>query len=433
MFWRDKTLDPRLAAAAGRHGEPTPWETCQIIDCRTASRFTFPAGTPTLSRSPLRPVQMSVMKLSLPPLTLRLEPATAAPGPRITPGTYGAVAKLQQDGSLLLLIGQTRLRAPAAAGLADGERLTVRLARRGDGLTAEIVGRERAAPATTAAADTLRQLLPRQGSVAGAVRAAVATADAGGTQPLSAPARQALEELVAAVRRPAEVADAEGLRQALRDSGSLYEWVLARFPEAAGQAGRRDLAALLMRLVERLQTDSRPDHQATRQPAQATAEEAPPPRSELVSLAEAALARLRLLQLQPAQAGDSGVDLAFQLALRDGESLDELYLRIRSEHRDEESGPDATQGALQVALVFDFEEGGRLEARLRYQAGGISGEWWSDRDDLRRALEDGLPLLRERLESAGLTVGRLEARPGSPAPLPDDVLRPAGGLIHESV
>ena len=360
-------------------------------------------------------------------LALGPDPASARAGaPRLAEGTYPALARLQQDGSLLLVIGRHRLPASNSLGLADGERLTVRLNRGAEGLSATLLRRD--APLEPPTAATLRRLLPAQGSVAGAVRGALAQAS-GQAPALPPAAREALAELLAAVPRPAELSHPESLRQALRDSGSLLEWVLARAPEAAASAGRRDFAALLLRLAQRLQPEAGTE--------QAAGRPAPPPGldtaragGELAGLLEAAAARLRLLQLQPAQGG-ADLDLAFQIPVQDGAEVDELYLRVRREAPEE--ADDAAQGAraLEVTLAFDFGARGRLEARLRYQAGGLSASWWSERAELLRAVDAGMPLLRERLEAAGLSVGRLEARSQPLPPMSGDICRPEGGLLRE--
>lgn len=359
-------------------------------------------------------------------LTLRSDPASAGPGlPRLAEGTYPALARLQQDGTLLLVIGRHRLAAPNSLGLADGERLTVRLNRGPEGLNATVLRRD--APLEPPTAATLRQLLPAQGSVAAAVRGAL-TGGAGQPVPLPPAATDALADLLAAVPRPPDLSRPEGLRQAMRDSGSLLEWVLTQAPGAAVQAGRRDFAALLLRLADRLRS------QAATDPGSGRSTEAPAPETPrvggLVSLLEGAAARLRLLQLQPAQGG-ADLDLAFQIPVQDGPSVDDLYLRIRRETP--EAPPNEADGSqpLEVAVVFDFGAQGRLEARLRYQNGGLSAVWWSERPALRRALEEGLPLLRERLEATGLSVGRLEARTEPLAPMAGDVSRPQGGLLSE--
>lgn len=362
-------------------------------------------------------------------LALRPDPASARAGvPRLADGTYPALARLQQDGTLLLLIGRHRLPASNSLGLADGDRLTVQLSRGAEGLSATVLRRE--APPEPPTAATLRQLLPAQGSVAEAVRGALAAAP-GQVPTLPPAAREALAELLAAVPRPAELSRPESLRQALRDSGSLLEWILTRAPEAAASAGRRDFAALLRRMAERLRPDPGEPSGPGRS-APATGQEAARGGGELAGLLEAAAARLRLLQLQPAQGG-ADLDLAFQLPVQDGAGVDELYLRVRREAPGEIDAATEADRPVEVALAFDFGSQGRLEARLRYQAGGLSASWWSERPALRQAVEAGLPLLRERLEAAGLSVGRLEAR-GKPLPaMPGDIGQPEGGLLRERV
>ena len=360
-------------------------------------------------------------------LPLRADPGAGSSGAaRLAEGSYPALARLQRDGTLLLVIGRHRLPAPNTLGLADGERLTVRLERSPGGLTATVLQRQPPAEAPTAA--TLRQLLPVQGGVAAAVRVAQASSQAQAT-PLPPAAAEALADLLAAVPRPAELSRPEGLRQAMRDSGSLLEWVLAQAPAAAAQAGRRDFAALLLRLAERLRP--RPaEPSAEPSPGRPPGPDGPRPGGELGGMLEAAAARLRLLQLQPAQGG-ADLDLAFQIPVQDDASVDELYLRIRRQASGDDGGEAPASRPLEVAMAFDFGQRGRLEARLRYQAGGLSATWWSERQDLRRAVEQGLPLLRQRLEAAGLSVGRLEARTEPLAPMQHDVSRPPGGLLSE--
>lgn len=376
-------------------------------------------------------------------------PAGERPALPATPGTrlQGEVIR-GEDARLAVRVGRLTLPLPRGADMAAGERLTLQVTEDRGRLALEIVARRREAPPAETSA--LRRHQPRQQplgealrALAAALRAAPARSEAGtaaaaGPQPLTGPGalappvRQAAEALLAALPSPRTLADAEGLRTALRDSGVLLEPLLARtppqrVPELAGQ----DVKALLARFADRVRGQL-----AATGGADTTVDEGL--QRQLLELArgsEAALSRLALLQLQPGQGGEANrLDLAFELLVNAQGELDTLNLRLRGpldEERDGQGGEGPEEDDWSVDVTLAFADGDRLEARLWLGTEGLGVHWWSESEALRARLESMLPALQARLEAAGLAVATLEAWPGRPRQPADRITPPAGGVLNE--
>jgi len=390
------------------------------------------------------------MKLPLTPALPRLDPPPAqrpllpsAPGTRLA----GNVVR-DGDAGLAVRAGRLTLPLPRGAGLAPGDQLTLQVTREQGRLALEIVEVRR--PAPEAGTSVLRRHQPLQQPLGEALRglpAALRPAGGSGAGPqpqaadapaaarapgpaLSPAARGAAEALLAALPRPEQLADAEGLRQALRDSGVLLEPLLARVaPERAAELAGRDVKALLARFAERLRGQT------------ADSDGGPPADEglrrqllELVRGSEAALSRLALLQLQPAQGGEAArLDLAFELLVNAQQELDTLDLRLRGPLEDDGGAddPGGEDDDWSVDMSLTFADGDRLEARLWLAGKGLGVRWWTESEALRTRIETLLPQLRQRLEAAGLEVATLEAWPGRPRQRADAVTQPVRGMLDE--
>ncbi|EAR21729.1 flagellar hook-length control protein FliK [Nitrococcus mobilis] len=376
----------------------------------------------------LRPVGPATSGVLLPlPSSDRL-PAALRAG-----HTVRARVHTDAAGQLLMTIGRTRLPVAGQLGLHAGEQLTVRLVNTASGAALEILTR-RGAPTSPAAIALLRQAIPRQENLG----TLLATLRALRVQPqqnwggLSVEQRQSIDALLARLAPSARLQQADGVRVTLRDSGILLEWLLPRYPQAAGQIAQADFKVALLRVIAQLRSNPAAG------PAAATdtgLNSQPGLLNNLLHQAEGALARLHLLQLQPTES-PARVDLALQIPLAHGNDTDELYLRIRQEAAERETTSKRESGVektgWEVSLRFRFAGNEALAARLHIVGRRATVTWWTEQPRLATALEVARPVLVDQLQALDLEVASIRCH-RAPAPHdPTDTTRPRGGLVHET-
>ncbi|HET8701429.1 MAG TPA: flagellar hook-length control protein FliK [Nitrococcus sp.] len=372
----------------------------------------------------LSPVQPPTPGTLLPLAAAERLPAALQSGRPVRARVY-----TDATGRLLAVIGRIRLVLDGKLALRTGEELTVRLVDTAGGPALEILARR--PPPSAAAIMLLRQAIPRQQDLSVLLAALRALR----LQPqrweaFSAEQRQSADEMLARLASSTQLQQAQGVRAALRDSGVLLEWLLARYPQAAAQIVQSDFKAGLLRLIARLQ-------EAPAASQAAGSDNAPDELSGLSSgllqQAEGALARLQLLQLQPLES-PGGLDLACQIPLAHGNDTDDLYLRIRRQTDRKAAGrqANAREPTWEVSLRFRFAGTEALSARLSVIGRRAAVTWWTDDSRLAAAVEAAAPVLAERLRALDLEVGLVRCHRAQAPPERTDATRPQGGLIHET-
>lgn len=376
-----------------------------------------------MALSPVQPVAPDIL-LSL-PAAERL-PAVLRSGRAIR-----ARVRIDAAGRLSVAIGRTRLALDGQLALRAGEELTVRLVNTANGPALEVLTRR--PPPSSAAIALARQAIPRQEDL-GPLLAALRTLRLRpqSWEALSTEQRQSVDAILARLAPSTQLQQAEGVRAALRDSGVLLEWLLARYPQAAGQIAQADFKAGLLRLIARLRDKSA---SSTTAGADNAPSELPGLLHSLLQQAEGALARLHLLQLQPLES-PGRLDLACQIPLAHGNDTDDLYLRIRREADREapaEQEPWAGKRGWEVSLRFRFAGCEALAARLTITEHHAAVTWWAEDSRFAAALEAARPVLTERLQALNLEVDLVRCHCAKVPHERTDVTRPRGGLIHETV
>lgn len=374
----------------------------------------------------LSPVQSAASRILLPLAASERLPAALQPGRAVQ-----ARVRTDASGGLLVAIGRIRLSLDGQLAARPGEQLTVRLVDTASGPALEVLLARRPPP-STAVATLLRQAIPRQEDLSvllaalRALRLRPQSWDA-----LSAGQRQSADEILTRLTSSTRLQQAEGVRTALRDSGVLLEWLLARYPQAAGLIAQSDFKAGLLRLIARLH-----DGLASGSAAGISNGPGGPPGllNNLLQRAEGALARLHLLQLQSVE-NPGRLDLAFQIPLTHGNHIDDLYLRIRQEAEHEsatERKSDEGKHGWEISLRFRFAGTDALTARLRITGRRVSVAWWTEDLRLAAAIEAARPMLAERLQALDLEVGLVRCHHTKAPPERTDATRPREGLIHET-
>ena len=308
--------------------------------------------------------------------------------------------------------------------------------------------------------DILQQLAgqnARQGSLSG-LFGALARLDA---QALPPAVRQSLEQLQNSLPTFSQLGDAQRLAQALKNSGlGLERRLLGGQTEPLGQ----DLKAQLLRLVERLAPTPNALALAAAPAGSALAASLPsmarsllgalgqqggrgaglgfplPSRliaelegegdlQNLLKLAAAAISRVQTHQLSSLAQTQSGPDghltqtWQMEVPLRDQPTP--LQLKLQREPPEGRSGNDPARDSLwKIELAFDLAPLGALQVRAQLCQGTLSGQLWASESRTAALIEGELEQLRARLQAAGLAVGELHCRQGTP-PTP-----PATRLEH---
>lgn len=233
-------------------------------------------------------------------------------------------------------------------------------------------------------------------------------------------------ELLNRLPEPQRLGTAEGLRQAVLNSGLFLEARLARGDTTALQ---EDFRAGLLRLLHAVKEQAAA-------PAAATARGGNLPAlmlsaamlGELSQQIEGALARVKVQQLHTLGA-QTGADPAWllELPLRSGTEQDILRLRIQREgnQRDGSGAPGWS-----VRLHFDSAQHGAVDSVVTLLGGKVGVSFWAEQPQTAERLQLRLEELRGQLHTAGLEVEHLRSTVGraatEEAPVPS-------GLVNLSV
>ncbi len=322
---------------------------------------------------------------------------------------------------MMAVAGRLRLPLPAGTGLATGDSVALRVtAGEGGQAGLELLAGHSGGDALT----RLQRInLPRQQPVSQGIRL-LAAVPAG---EIPEPAARALQPLLASLPTPGQLSSAEGLHTALRNSGTLFESRLAAQPEQADIITRGDLRARLLRLAAALRGSDR----AAGERDDATASRAARDAEQAVS---GVLARQMIHQLA-AHRPNGQVALSFELPVANGGEIDDLRLSIREESTGRgEGGDTATEGEpkrWRVDVRLGFTGLGELEARLFYDADGLSITWRAEDAVLREALATEMPHLEKALDDAGLAIQGLRVSERPPEPEAGAISEDGEGLIND--
>ena len=356
---------------------------------------------------------------------------------RLLPQAPGEPPLLRIDGKLLPL---TLPPLPVPAGQA------LRLQVINPGQPAALRVLETTTPAI--AQQALRDALPRQLPLASLLSSLQALAGSSDSPSGKLPSEvlQQVQQILDRLPRRDGVARAEGLQQALANSGLFFEARLAEalrtnqpFAQTAQQlggdlkGGLLGLLSLLLGLRMPAGTGDRPSQGTQRHPA-----DVPPPLPnsqpfaqprvptgavalpnlslpqqlrELLRQVDGGLARIQLSQLASLGEDDNRRGWLLDLPLRHGDQFDLLQIRI-----DEERGGKGRKAASRwsVSLAVELEGLGEIHIRVSLGGGVVSATFWATDARSAELFEQHLGELQQRLQAAGLRVGNLSARHGSP-------------------
>lgn len=263
---------------------------------------------------------------------------------------------------------------------------------------------------------------------------------------------QAVQQTLAKFPQLAQVANSDGVKQAIDDSGLLLEAKLLKVLENFSKLNvDGDFKALLLRLHKLLQqlpaqaTGSKlnPSPTALSTPTNTTqpsvrnpASPAPPlpearpqaqasvassilpnmnaeqVKDQLIQQIEGALARIRLSQLASVPETDSKSSYLLEIPVNHKQQIDLIQLRI-----DREAAHDnaSNQHIWSVELAFDFDELGPIHAKVKLNQDRVSTQFWASQADTAEHINKHLEVLQNALIEQGLQVDRLFCQQGVPS------------------
>jgi hypothetical protein len=344
----------------------------------------------------------------------------------------------QQDGKSLFKLVITLLNSPLA-----GQKLNVESAiplAPGSLLTARVQGDQ--SLSFMPLSGRLDQLVlgqqltaqhGRQGSLEGLLGAL------GSGSALPEQLRGAAERLLGLVPDMQQLGDAKTLAQALARSGVFLESSLL-----SGQASNlpTDMKAALLRLIAQLPGLPSGGPLAAAQagatlgqalPAFARKAQSFPLPSRLspnvddeadleliLKLAAAAVSRLQTHQLSSlaqTQTNPDGTQVTtwqIEVPMRDQRGIVPLQVKFQREDEPQHNRKEKPDTLWKVELAFDVAPLGPLQVQAQLLQGSLSSQIWAERSGTAELIAAELDHLRQRLVTAGLNVGELACRQGTP-------------------
>lgn len=140
----------------------------------------------------------------------------------------------------------------------------------------------------------------------------------------------------------------------------------------------------------------------------------------LLKLAAAAISRLQTHQLSSlaqSQIGPDGNLLTtwqLELPMRNQQELVPLQVKIQREDKNAQDKPDKKETLWKVELAFDLDPLGPLQVQAQLIHSRLTSQLWAERMSTVQLIDGQLDHLRQRLNEAGLQVGDLACRQGTP-------------------
>ncbi|HCH78924.1 MAG TPA: flagellar hook-length control protein FliK, partial [Pseudomonas sp.] len=274
----------------------------------------------------------------------------------------------------------------------------------------------------------------------------------GGTGALPEGLRGAAEKLLGLIPEMQQLGDAKALAAALARSGVFLE---ARLLAGQTDGLQGDLKAGLLRLLAQMPNLPGSTPLASAQASAAMGQALPafarqalgslaqsnvrqlalgfplptrlPPGLEeeadlemLLKLAAAAVSRLQTHQLSSlaqTQIGPDGALLTtwqLELPMRDQRDIVPLQIKLQREEEPRKQEKERGEPLWKIELAFDVAPLGPLQVQAQLTRGTLTSQLWAERSATAQLVATELTHLRERLQAAGLSVGELSCRQGTP-------------------
>ena len=375
-----------------------------------------------------------------------------------------------REGQLSIKIGQQVFNASSQLPLQKNLPLSLKVMQLQPHLQLKMMPPATANAAASPLQQALSQLLPQQSGYAPLLSELVQKAQPGSQPQQAQQARQTAssgklkmlaDTLLKAIPNRQSIFTADGLRQAIRDSGLFLE---ARLVQQQGQEQQppqlnKDLKTILLRYQQALAEHAKqPTSQRASQRATPTVTNprlpdatllldlAPPlkgnppvnhprillqpPNGQLIEAdvtklqirVESIIARLNLLQVATADNFNEGHMLwQLEIPVKQGNHVDMLAMTIERNNGEHESEDDAWT----VQLALQLPNLGDIEMRISLQQEVVSALFWSESESTLQLIESQSDTLRERLQVRGIELQTLQCHFGKPQPVQTNTLTTA--------
>jgi hypothetical protein len=140
----------------------------------------------------------------------------------------------------------------------------------------------------------------------------------------------------------------------------------------------------------------------------------------LLKLAAAAVSRLQthqlssLAQTQTSPDGTQVTTWQIEVPMHDQREIVPLQVKLQREEEPQHNRKEKPETLWKVELAFDVAPLGPLQVQAQLLQGSLSSQIWAERNGTARLISAELDHLRQRLVTAGLNVGELACRQGTP-------------------
>ena len=419
--------------------------------------------------------------MTLPPINVTGSPAPDSVKPELVPATVrgwqvgqilnATVTARPNSQTATLRFGATDVELQTRIPLAPGDLVKVRVANAGERITLRLLNSDATADPTRS--EAMRTALPRQQSLTGLLAnlgQLLTAKSTTATQPRTSSSHPTLPPLPTQIRELArqllqQLPDAqraisnEGIKQAIRNSGTFTETQLAQAAQRGEAPPPGDTKLNLVRLLTALQSmvQDLPKPAEPMRPLSPQTAQLPPPLphqspvaqprvpptivqlldenisvvrvlQELLAQTEGALARIQVSQLASLGAQDTPTQVWIaEVPLRLGQQTDLIQFRIEH-HR---GGGARADEYWSITFAFELDELGPVRARVVFFQEELSATLWAERESTAKKFKNRLDELRKRIEQRGLKVTAVDCHTGIPV---DDAAPTADTqLISEKV
>ncbi len=341
------------------------------------------------------------------------------------------VVRQALDGTVTLRVGSQEVQARTGLNLAADQALTLQVAQSGTQTVLRVLHAGNAGPAPhptilpqasgqtpdATLTQAWRQVLPREGDLRPLLAQLAGTAAAAtGTGPaaLPGPVAAALKQFAARLPSLELLMTPAGLKRAVSDSGIFLEARLAQaLTNNTPPALQNDIKANLLQLVALLRSQTAPPGSATATSTHGAEPPLDPALPVLLRQADTALARIEQNQLATLSGHPHATTLlAVDLPVRDGRHTGVLELCIEEQETGVSTGD--TVRPWSVWLHFDFEQLGKVHARVTLRGEEVAATLWAEHEATVALFQQHLATLDGALRHAGLVPTTLHCQSGTP-------------------
>ena len=347
------------------------------------------------------------------------------------------------QGHVSLRVGGTVINASTNVALQQNAHLSLEVVQIHPHLLLRLIP----SPAESATARPLQEamisLLPQQGGIAPVLAELIHKAMISGKYLEQQSTRSLINALINTLPTRNTLIHAEGMRQAVLQSGLFLESILSKSRGKSRSGITRDIKAALLRLQHSIGlelTEAAPDDRIQNHPVSSLQYPVLPPRRKSLPIAQpsvtfstfadnndmedeilalyskiqSAIARLSLLQVNTAENFFSGEYFwQLEIPVKHTEAIETVSISIENEQKDP---LHEERNTWVVNLALDLPQLGPIEIRISLYRQGVSSCFWSDSPDTLSLIQSQFAQLKSKLKHHKIETLALCCQQGQPKP-----------------